>query len=304
VNVTVNQKAVNAGYVRSLLGPRKKDSNKGDYGHVLVLAGSRGMSGAAVLCTHGALRSGAGLVSLGIPESQQEIITARLRPEAMTVILPERSGRLSSKAVAPVREYVEKRKVTSLAVGPGLGNDPEVYRLVKRLLSALTVPLVLDADGLNVIAKASKRKDLAVQDLLQAKAPLVVTPHPGEFSRLTGIPVSEIQKHRVELAVNFARANGIVCVLKGYHTVITDGYECFINTTGNPGMAAGGTGDVLTGIIAALAAQVKEPRLIHAAVAGVFLHGAAGDKAAREKTEISMLAGDIIEMLPYAFGKK
>ena len=287
-------KKITTSLVRSLILPRKKESHKGDYGHVLVLAGSKNMTGAAVLCTNGALRSGAGLVTLGTAGSVVSLIAKQLRPEAMAFALEEKKGLLSYKAAQQVLEFVKKKKVSVVAIGPGLGQNSGISKFVKKIISSVSVPVVVDADGLNA---------LKAVDLKKAKAKIIITPHPGEMSRLSGLTIEKIQKSREITALKFARENGVVCVLKGAGSLVTDGKSIFVNITGNPGMAKGGSGDVLTGMIAALVSQVREPLLLNAAVCGAFLHGLAGDIAAKAKTAQSMLAGDISEALPGAFRK-
>ncbi len=286
---------ISASLVRSLILPRKRDSHKGSFGHVLVVAGSRNMSGAAVLCANGALRAGAGLVTAAVGKSIARVVLAKLRPESMSYSLSENNtGTLSFKAAGEIISFIKKKKVTSVAIGPGLGQNREVTSFVKKIISCVNLPVVLDADGLNA---------LAASDLNNTTAKLIVTPHPGEMSRLTGMSVSEIQKRRPETAFAIAKQYGAVCVLKGAGTVVSDGKKVFVNTTGNPGMAKGGSGDVLAGMIAALIGQVKEPRLLNAALCGVFLHGLAGDISAKEKTQIGLLPGDISERIPAVLRK-
>ena len=288
--------------VRSWIPKRKRDSHKGDYGHVLIVAGSRGMAGAGILCSQGALRGGSGLLTLAVPRSQQTVAAKKGRPESMTLGLPETpSGTISFKAVPVLLKYIRKRRVTSLAVGPGLSRNPETARSVRKLLKRLDSlkslqGIVLDADGFLA---------LAPQNLKSLHLPLIVTPHPGEMARFCGAKTAEVQGNRVQFSQKFAKLNGIVCVLKGDRTVVSDGKNTFINTTGNPGMATGGSGDVLTGLIAALIPQVSGSKpfspLLKAACAGVFVHGLAGDLAKKEKTELALIAGDISEKIPRAF---
>lgn len=293
---------ISASTVRAWLPRRSRDSHKGDYGHVLVVAGSRGMSGAAALCAWGALRGGAGLVTAAVPESQQPIVARKVRPEAMTLALPETdAGSLSTRAVPEMLSWMARRRVSSLAIGPGLSRKPETASAVRRLLAGAgrspdrLLGAVLDADGFLAL-KPSRKAD----PLRSLRIPAVVTPHPGELAAFLGISVPAVQRHRLKSAREFARLYGVVCVLKGHSTIVSDGRRTFVNPTGNPGMATGGSGDVLTGLIAALLAQVKGGAL-EAAAAGVFLHGLAGDLAARRKTEIGLLAGDLAEALPEAF---
>ena len=284
-------------FIRSLIKPRGKNSNKGDYGHVLVIAGSRGMPGAPALCSAGALRCGAGLVSAAVPKSQYDIVAKRLRPEAMLLSLPEnRNGCFSFRAFPEIRRYIRDRKVSSVVIGPGMRVSKDTLRLVKQLIGLPGITVVADADALNALEGDPKA-------LRKTKANLIITPHPGEMSRLTGLRIAEIQKRRGATAKEFAKKHRLVCVLKGAGTVISDGKIVFKNSTGNPGMAKGGSGDTLAGMIAALAVQVREPALLNAAAAGVYLHGLAGDIAARRKSMMGMLAGDIAEAVPAAVKK-
>jgi ADP-dependent NAD(P)H-hydrate dehydratase len=273
-----------------VLPPRPEDSNKGDFGRILIVAGSRGMSGAAVLCGSTALRSGAGLVYVAVPESIQPII-AGANPCYLTATLPEdEEGLVSDKAAPALLKLAEGKHV--LAVGPGLGRGPAISSLIAALLTQVSLPLVLDADGLNAVEQDTGR-------FKGRKAPLIITPHPGEFARLIGSDIKTVQAQRQELAVRFAAEHDIVVVLKGYGTLVTDGRRLFRNLTGNPGMATGGTGDVLTGLIAALLGQHLEP--FAAAQLGVYLHGLAGDLARDDLGEVSLIASDLVDYLPRAF---
>jgi NAD(P)H-hydrate epimerase len=271
------------------LRPRPADANKGSFGHVLVVAGSRGMSGAAVLCASAALRGGAGLVYLAVAESILPLV-AVANPCYLTVPLPQDDqGRLAVAAQAELLDLV--RSNTVAAVGPGLGRSDGLSALVRSVLEQKT-PLILDADALNALAGR-------VDALKQHAGPVVLTPHPGEFARLLGCDVPTVQARRQELAVRFAAENGVVVVLKGHGTVVTDGRRVYVNPTGNPGMAKGGTGDVLTGLIAALIGQGLEP--FAAAQLGVYLHGRAGDLARDDLGETSLIASDLLDYLPRAF---
>jgi ADP-dependent NAD(P)H-hydrate dehydratase / NAD(P)H-hydrate epimerase len=267
------------------------------FGHVLVVAGSRGMTGAAALCAAAALRSGAGLVTVAVPRSQQSVLARRGPREAMTLPLPESGGVLSAGAAGAVLAFIRSRGVTSLALGPGLRVMPGTRRAVKEILERAGVPAVADADALNALAAGGWPRGLS--------GPVAVTPHPGELARLLGISVRAVQSDRPGAARRLARARGVICVLKGAGTLVTDGRLCLKNSTGNAGLAKGGSGDVLTGVIAALAGQTSgaDPaeRLWRACATGVHIHGAAADRAAREKTRIGLTAGDVIEALPRAF---
>ncbi len=272
------------------LAPRPLDANKGTFGRVLIVAGSRGMSGAAVLCASAALRGGAGLVRLAVPEGILSIVAA-VNPCYTTAPLPQDAhGRLSKAALPQLLELVNGNTVAAL--GPGLGQSDDLGDMLAAVLEQTTTPLVLDADALNVLG--SGRLDA----LRKHQGPIVLTPHPGEFARLTGCDIPTVQAHRQELAAEFAR-RGVIVVLKGHGTVVTDGRSVYVNTTGNPGMATGGTGDVLGGLIAALLGQQLEP--FAAAQLGVYLHGRAGDLAREQVGEVSLIATDLLDYLPQAF---
>jgi len=276
--------------VRPSFPPRDLDAHKGRFGHLLVVAGSLGKTGAAVLAGRAALRSGVGLCTLAAPASQQPIVAAQA-PEYMTEALPETAAQsLSLEAKDRLRELA--RRMDAVAIGPGLSLDPETQELARGLIRDLEQPMVVDADALSALA--------GHLDLLRhAAGPRVLTPHPGEMARMLGTTIEAVQADRIELARTFAREHGVAIALKGAHTVIggPDGHVA-INPTGNPGMAKGGSGDVLTGIVGALLAREIEPAA--ALRAGCYLHGLAGDVAARERGEYAMLASDIIESLPAA----
>lgn len=281
---------ITAECVKEWLPPRPAPSHKGNFGRVLVIAGSRGMTGAAGLAGEAALRSGAGLVTVAVPETLHDIMEAKLT-EVMTVPLPDTgSGSLSREACQRILPLAENMDV--LAIGPGLSQAPEVTALVKELITSIKIPFVLDADALNAIAGE-------VGILRKLQAPAVITPHPGEMARLMGSVPKDIQEDRLGNAVKAAAAWNVVTLLKGSRTVVAspDG-TVYINSTGNPGMATGGSGDVLTGIIASLIAQGLKPA--RAAAAGAYLHGLAGDLAAREKGMMGLIASDIISALPAA----
>ncbi len=279
------------------LPPRQIDGHKGNYGHVLVVGGSRGMIGAPALAAAAALRGGAGLATIAAPEVIQ-LFSASLCPCATSVPLP--CGPDGQLAKSAGREFAEAAKAaTVLAVGPGMGIGRRQQDLVLAAIEQ-DKPLVLDADGLNNLSKIDGWA-------LRRRCPLVLTPHPGEFARLIGKPVSEIQSARQALAVEAARqwssagragTGPLVLVLKGVGTVITDGRRVRINVTGNPGMATGGAGDVLTGLVAALLAQAMEP--FDAATLAAHVHGRAGDLAADELSQPAMIATDLLERIPKA----
>ncbi len=273
--------------------PRKPDSHKGTYGHLLILAGSRGKTGAAAMAGKAALRMGAGLVTVATAESMLPLI-ARTCPELMTEALPETDSKtISEKALPRVLELLEGKD--ALLIGPGLSTHPQTITLVLELLAKIRKfqkPVVIDADGLNVISTRPE-----ILKFLPEKT--ILTPHPGEFSRLTGLSTAEILKKKLELGPEFARNYRVNLVLKGYRTLICspDG-KVKVNPTGNPGMASGGTGDVLSGLIASEAMQVRD--LLQAVVNAVFVHGLSGDLAAEKVGQKSLTATDLIKFLPDA----
>jgi NAD(P)H-hydrate epimerase len=270
------------------LAPRPPDANKGTFGRVLVTAGSRGMSGAGVLCASAALRSGAGLVWLAVPHELQPIV-AGVNPCYLTVALPQDAeGRLAQSAVGPLLAALQGKDVA--AVGPGLGAGVGVTAVVDAVLQQ-QVPLVLDADGLNALQGKADR-------LRARPAATIITPHPGEFARLVGSDVATVQGNREALAVRFATEHGVILVLKGHRTLVTDGKRLYRNGTGNSGMATGGTGDVLTGLIAALLGQGLAA--FEAAQFGVCWHGLAGDLARDDLGEVCLIASDLLHYLPRA----
>jgi NAD(P)H-hydrate epimerase len=280
-----------------LAQPRKPDAHKGDFGHVLILAGSVGKTGAAALAAMAALRAGAGLVTVATAASALPIV-ASLGMEYMTEPLPQtEAGTISLRALehGQLDKLLEDKSV--LAIGPGIGRVPETAELVRTLVNRRRVPVVLDADGLNAFAG---RMDAfhSGGDLADA----VLTPHPGEMSRLAGLGTAEIQTHRVENARQFAQKHQVNLVLKGFRTLTAapEG-KVWVNPTGNPGMATGGTGDVLTGMIAGLVAQYRDRPISEVAAAAVYLHGLAGDIVAKEMGHASLIAGDLIGALPQAY---
>lgn len=284
-------RTIEPGDAAAVLPHRAPDAHKGSCGAVLVLAGSAGFTGAAALASAAALRSGAGLVQLGVPESLHDVMAAKLT-EVIVRPLPEtRTRTVSAQALDRIRALAAR--ADSLAIGPGLSTHAETVDLVQRLVPQLQVPAVIDADGLNALA-------LKPELLPAAKAPLVLTPHCGELARLVGSDVAAIRCDPLAAARAAASRFRQVVVLKGGPTVIAEpAGHVWINTTGNPGMATAGAGDVLTGLVAGLLAQGVPAA--QAAVLGVHLHGLAGDLAAEERTEYCLLAGDIIDHVPGAF---
>jgi len=281
---------------RDLLAPRAPGGHKGTYGHVLVVAGSRGKTGAVLMSARAALRSGSGLVTMGVPESLVESLQARVTEEMLLPLPDDGSGMMSSEALDRILDFAAS-KIDVIAVGPGIGVSSATKKIMTGLVQRSAIPMVIDADGLNSIsASAGQARD--TKDLLQkAKSPLILTPHPGEMARL--IHQKKVTD-RIGIPLSFAGSGGVYLVLKGVPTVtaVPEG-NIFINTTGNPGMATAGAGDVLTGIIASLLGQGLNPR--DASVLGVFIHGMAGDKAAAKTGEYSLIASDIINALPDTF---
>lgn len=269
---------------------RKRDTHKGTYGHLLVISGSLGKTGAASLAGKSALLMGAGLVTVATPKSALPIV-ARSMPELMTEPLAEiPEGAIAREALPRTLELLKGKD--AVLIGPGLGTNPSTAEFVLSVLPKLKIPVVIDADGLNIIA----RKPDVLRSL---KAPALLTPHPGEFARLLGIATEAVLDRRLELAPEFAAKYGVCLVLKGYRTLISasDG-RLFVNPTGNPGLATGGTGDVLAGMIASEIMQTREP--VKAATAAVYAHGLSADLAAARLGQKAMIAGDIIRFLPRA----
>ena len=261
---------------------------------MLIIAGSRGMAGAAVLCATGAARSGAGLVKLATVRSQQNVCAKRAPLEVTSMGLPEdSSGRLSVAAWPVIKRTIQTWRPHVIAFGPGAGVSPGIVRLTGRLLSMADLRVVLDADGLNALAQLRSRPPAAT---------MVITPHAGELARLLGSTPVQVNKAREQFAKKAALKFRCVCLLKGSGTLVTDGKAVWKNTTGNPAMASGGMGDVLTGIVSALWAQDLGAGL-RAAALGAFVHGLAGDVAQNDFPERSMLASDLAKALPAAYKK-
>ncbi|MBM3314590.1 NAD(P)H-hydrate dehydratase, partial [candidate division WOR-3 bacterium] len=277
--------------VRQRLPPRPPDGHKGTFGTALIVAGSRGFSGAACLSAQAAVRSGVGLVRLAVPRALGDVVSTRTL-EPVKLVLPQTYNEvLGFNALDPLLEA--SAQADAVAVGPGISTDPEVRKLVLELLPGVEKPLVVDADGLNNLVGA-----LGVLDDL--KAPAVLTPHPGELGRLLGTSAADINARRVEVARDFAGRHRCILVLKGAATVVAEPQgRVFVNPTGNSGLGSGGTGDVLTGLLTGLIAQGVPP--LDAAIVAVFLHGRAADIAAAEVTEYCLCASDLLDYLPRAF---
>ncbi|MBU1027071.1 MAG: NAD(P)H-hydrate dehydratase [Candidatus Margulisbacteria bacterium] len=260
-----------------LLVPRRANSHKGDYGRVLIVAGSEGMTGAAVLASRGAMRSGAGLTYLAVPKNLVNFVDS-LTPEVIT---------LPFNKIKTVNPDV-------VAIGPGLGVNRNTKKILSSLISDIS-SLIIDADALNVLANNFNL-------LKKSKSEIILTPHPGEMSRLIKMPTAFVQKNRTKVAKDLAAKLGVIVVLKGHATVVADAAgRVYINKTGNPGMASGGVGDVLTGMIAAFKAQGLTAW--QAATVGVQVHGLAGDLAAKESGQPGLIASDLVEKIPYAIQK-
>jgi NAD(P)H-hydrate epimerase len=277
-----------------LLAPRARPANKGSYGHVLVIGGSLGKAGAAAMAGFAALRAGAGLSTVATPKSVLATVAA-FHPELMTEPLAEtEQGTISLRAVGLGLDALLERK--TLAIGPGISRNPETVEFVRTIVTRGDKALVVDADALNAFEGIATK-------LNGRGRTLVITPHPGEMSRLTGKGIVEIQANRLDVARAFAREHELTVVLKGHRTLIAapDG-AVWVNPTGNPGMATGGTGDVLTGMVAGLLAQHPQRPLAATALA-VYLHGLAGDLAAESVGENSLVATDAVRFLPHAFAE-
>jgi NAD(P)H-hydrate epimerase len=279
--------------------PRKKNTHKGSYGRVLVLAGSPGMTGAAYLCCKAALRSGSGLVTLGVPKSLNFVMETKLTC-VMTHPLPETKAlTLSNKGREEILKLCKKHDV--VALGPGLSQQPETKKLILWMIKTINRSIVIDADGINALTGN-------LHILYKIKKNVVLTPHPGEMSRLINLgSAKDVQKKRIDIATKFVKSiheqlgkgKDFILVLKGDKTIVADYNKVYINRTGNPGMATAGAGDVLTGIIVSLIGQGFN--VFDASQLGVHIHGLAGDMASKKKGEVSMIASDILDCLPDAF---
>lgn len=283
--------------VKSFLPKRPQNANKGTFGRVLVIAGSEKMAGAGVLCARAVLKTGAGLCALALPKSRQCTAAAAL-PETLTLPLPEKGGAASLASARALNKFIRQFKPSLLLIGPGLSDAPFIVPFLKQN----TLPAVIDADALNAL---SRQKDFA--RVLRGRFPLICTPHPGEMQRLLKKPVSENEKTRIAYAKELSRMTGGVSVLKGFHTVVTDGQTVYVNPTGGPALAKAGSGDTLGGFIAGLWAQLGAAQgfdvktALKAAACGVYLHGLCGDLAAQKLTDRCVLASDAAEQLPRAF---
>lgn len=272
-----------------------KNVHKNDFGHVLILAGSESFLGAAALSSLAAMRSGAGLVTLGIPQSLNSAVQKKISAVIMTLPLKETKERtLSYDSYAQIKKRISDFNV--IALGPGLSRNPSTQKLILKIIREISKPLVIDADALNALAKNPAA-------LSRKKGEVILTPHPGEMSRLTGLSKNVIQKNRLSVAHNFAVKYNCILLLKGDQTVVASSKEkIYINKTGNAGMATAGSGDVLTGMIAAFWGQGLPA--FDAAKLACYIHGKAGDLAARKKSRTSLIATDIIDQIPQIFKAK
>ena len=280
--------------IAALIGPRPPAANKGSFGHVLVIGGSVGKAGAAAMAGMAALRAGAGLATVGTPKSVLPTV-AGFHPELMTEALEEtEAGTISKRALAYGHLDALAKGKTVLAIGPGISRQAETADVVRTVVKKFSTPTILDADGLNAFEARAAELDGQGRTL-------ILTPHPGEMARLTSLTIPAIQHDRLNIARNFSKEHHLILVLKGHRTLVAapDG-TLWVNTTGNPGMATGGTGDILTGMTAGLVAQHAEDPL-HAVIAAVYLHGLAGDVARESQGEHSLVATDLLKALPEAF---
>ncbi|MBI4368448.1 MAG: NAD(P)H-hydrate dehydratase [Candidatus Omnitrophica bacterium] len=272
---------------------RKPGSHKGDYGRIFVLAGSEGLSGACYLTSMAALRSGAGLVTIGVPKTLLLPLAKRLTEAMMTPLPQTKAGTLSRAAFQPIQRFLKTQDV--LAIGPGMSLNRDTQQVIRKTVLASTKPMVIDADGLNAFQGR-------VALFRKLKAPAVLTPHAGEFVRLFGGSKPKTDSERKRRAREASKRHRVIIVLKGHHTVVASpAGEIYVNQTGNPGMATGGSGDALTGVIAAMLGQNVKP--FQAACFGVLIHGLAGDLVAQRTGEASLIASDILGALPLAFRK-
>jgi NAD(P)H-hydrate epimerase len=288
----LKRNVITARDIRALVAPRPAESNKGSYGHVLLVGGSLGKAGSVAMAGMAALRAGAGLSTVATAKSVRGTV-AGFHAELMTEPLPETdAGTISASALDRINELAKAKSV--LAIGPGISRDPETAELVRGLIATQQTPIVLDADGLNAFEGCTS-------ELNGKDRTLVITPHPGEMARLVGCTIPEVQKDRLGVARKFAREHELIVVLKGHRTLVVqpDG-EAWVNTTGNPGMATGGTGDILTGMVAGMIAQHPKDAFV-AVLAAVHLHGLAGDVMRERVGEHSLVATDLLQGLPEAF---
>jgi len=277
---------------QNILFNRPQNSHKGSFGHLFVIAGSPGMTGAAALTCMAALRSGCGMVTLGISKSLFEIMEVKLTEIIKKPLAETKDKTLSLRSFLNIKNF--SKSCSALAIGPGLSRQKETQRFIRKIITELNMPMVIDADAINAL-------DGHAPILKKAKGPVVLTPHPAEMGRLIKKETSFVQKNRINLTKSFANNYNLTLVLKGYETLVCEGKNFYVNNTGNSGMASAGAGDVLAGIIGSFLAQgIGE---FEAAKLGAYVHGLAGDLALKDKGQLSLIAGDLIDYLPLAFRK-
>ncbi len=283
-------KVLTAEYIREKLPKRPDDANKGSMGTLLNISGSYSMAGACILSALSALKSGVGLLKVALPQSIYPIVASSVYEAVFVPVKDSDNGTVDNNSLDYLLDNAKKS--SAVLLGCGLRLCDETIEFVKDFVTACTTPMLIDADGINALS-------LNIDVLKKESADIVLTPHPKEMSRLTGLSVEYIQENRVKVAEDFAEKHSVIVVLKGKDTVVTDGENTFINPTGNSGMAKGGSGDVLSGIISSLMAQGVGT--FDSACIGVYIHGLSGDLAANQLSKISMLPRDIVDYLPKAF---
>lgn len=279
---------------------REQNSYKNIFGHILVIASSYNMPGAGVLCANSAITSGAGLVTFAFPKSAYPVIAKNIKPEIMLLPSEEKDNTFTKSAQNKILNFIKQKKISSVAIGCGMGKNVSLKNLIFSIIKNFDIYVTIDADGLNSLQ--NKQKKSVIKEFKNAKAKIIISPHPKEFERISGIPYKEDTNYRKEKTKVFAKNNDIICVLKGHKTVVSDGNRIYINNTGNAGMATAGSGDVLTGIISAFVCNKNKDLLLKVATA-VYIHGLAGDLASKQKTKTCMIASDIIENIHKAVGK-
>ena len=279
---------------------RKEDSYKNNYGHILVIAGSYNMPGAAVMCANSAITSGAGLVTVAFPKSAYMSISANIKPEIMLLPLEENIQDITKSAQNKILNFIKDKNISSVAIGCGMGKIASLKNLIFSIIKNFDIYMTIDADGLNSLRNIQKNS--VIKEFKNSKAKIIVTPHPKEFERISGIKYKDDKKYRKQITKTFAKNNDIICLLKGHNSVVSDGKKLYINNTGNPGMATAGSGDVLTGIVSAFVCNENKDLLLKVATA-VYIHGLAGDFASKEKTQTCMCATDITNNIYKAIQK-
>ncbi len=290
---------------------REKDTNKYDYGHILIIAGSFGMVGAGILASRACMRSGAGLVSLAVPSGISREVMCHILEEIVLSVpnLSENNGYFDDLSFEFLKNFIEEKNISLVVIGPGLSKNIRTVGFVKKILKFLLnygLDIIIDADAINAISNKTRyTKSLAIEflnEIENKKSNILITPHYKEYQRLLNIDDIEIiKKEKLYFCKNVALENNLVCILKGANTIISDGNETFVNIIGNSGMATAGMGDVLVGIIAGIKASFKKISMLEAAKIGVFIHALSGDKAKGKLGEISLIARDVIDNISLAF---